>query len=464
MTPNKKATLKTYNKTFLKMLERGINDQMMFKNFFANFTIEEIDKKHHVSIGTTCSDSNLLMISKVFKNLINKALEDTFDSVCTFSFVSKLDENEKPKQTKTKVKKEIKTSTSTFGKGISPDMTFDNYVECYFNKQALKIAKYVVSGGKDYNPIFIFGKSGIGKTHLLYAISNEMISRTKKVKYIDANSFTREISYILQENDQVKIKEVRNEFNEADIVMFDDFQSYGFGNKRATLNLIFNILDDRINHKKIIVVCSDRPINSLKNMFEERLISRLSMGLQIELTEPRQQDLLKILNFMIKENKMSPSSWEKDAKHYIVQNHAANIRTMIGAINRLKFYNEDIKKTHSRYTLSIVNSILKDIQQSKETLVPDDIIEYVAKYYKVAKKDILGKSRKKDIVLARHISMWLIRSQIDISLEQIGTIFGNRDHSTVVNALNKIDEQVDRQEASLKMTLSQMSDELWRLK
>ncbi len=133
---------------------------------------------------------------------------------------------------------------------VDKTKTFDNYVEGNFNKEAIRIAKLIVDGEEDYNPIFIYGKSGIGKTHLLNAICNEFLKKDVTVKYINANSFTRDISYFLQENDQRKLKQIRNHFDNADIVMFDDFQSYGIGNKKATIELIFNILEQQDKPKK----------------------------------------------------------------------------------------------------------------------------------------------------------------------------------------------------------------------
>lgn len=458
---NKKSLLETYTKNFLEVLISEVNDPMMFKNFFSNFEIVNYENANglmHVTISTTISSSSIIAISNMFSSSIAKALEETFDQKCSFSFI----EREKPE---IKRKKETKNQIiNNLNKDIRSDLTFDNYVECDFNKEAIKVANYLIEGGKEYVPIFIFGKSGLGKTHLVQAISNKLIENNYSVKYVNANAMSRDISYLLQENNQKKLKTIVDEFNNTDIVIFDDFQIYGIGNKKATINFIFSILDYRINEKKITIVCSDRPIYSLKNMFNARLIGRLSVGYQLEIKEPQQTDLLKILNFMIKNENLSPDLWDKDAKQYIIRNFSNSIRTLIGAITRLKFYKKEIDKTNSEYTLTIVSSILSDIQQYKEKLTPDTIIEYVAKYYKVSKKEILGKGRQKDVVLARHIAIYLIRSQINISLEQIGKIFGNRDHSTIINAIKKIDKEAETPETSLKRTLNQISDDLYRNK
>lgn len=452
----KSLALQTYTNTFLEILQNEIGDQLTFKTFFNDFRITNIDGSH-ITIAVSHAFISRPIVFEMYKPSIQKALDETFDFDCTFDF------EDASEIQKTKKKATVKNPEVEF-QDIKKEATFDNYVECDFNKEAIKIAKYIIDGGNDYVPVFIFGKSGLGKTHLIHAICNELIKKGEKVKYINANSFSRDISLILQENDQKKLKKIRDEFDEADAVMFDDFQSYGIGNKKATLNLIFNILDYRIEQKKTTIICSDRPIYSLKNMFDARLITRLSIGFQSEIREPQYNDLLKILDYMIEEQNLEPSLWEKDAKQYIIRNHANSIRSLIGAINRLRWYNKDIIKTNSKYTLSVVNSILKNIQEDKKDITPDMVIDYVAKYYKISKRDILGKSRKKDVVLARHIAMWLIRSIIDISLEQIGKMFSNRDHSTVINAINKIDKESEESDTALKRTISQITDELYRNK
>lgn len=186
------------------------------------------------------------------------------------------------------------------------------------------------------------------------------------------------------------------------------------------------------------------------------------MGLQLSIDEPQKADLLKILDYMIDINKMTPELWEDDAKNFIVKNYANSIRSLIGAVNRLRFYNSEIVKTNSRYTLAIVNSILKDIQQVKEKVTPDVIIEYVAKYYKLSRSEILGKSRRKDVVLARHIAIWIVKKQLDLSLEQIGRFFGNRDHSTIINAVRKIEKETEQSDITFKRTISEISNEIFK--
>nr|WP_307907843.1 DnaA/Hda family protein [Mycoplasmopsis bovis] len=221
---------------------------MLYKNFFANFEIKDISKIGHITIGTTNITPNSQYVIKAYESSIQKSLDETFERKCTFSFV--LLDSAIKKKIKRERKEEAIENIELSNREVDKTKTFDNYVEGNFNKEAIRIAKLIVDGEEDYNPIFIYGKSGIGKTHLLNAICNEFLKKDVTVKYINANSFTRDISYFLQENDQRKLKQIRNHFDNADIVMFDDFQSYGIGNKKATIELIFNILEQQDKPKK----------------------------------------------------------------------------------------------------------------------------------------------------------------------------------------------------------------------
>ncbi|ADV34013.1 chromosomal replication initiator protein DnaA (plasmid) [Mesomycoplasma conjunctivae] len=459
-------TMKANTLTFLKSLSSDVNDQMLFKNFISNFTIVGIDQNNHVKIQTWLQKPSLEILIKMLDGNILKALEETFERECTYEFVH----IPKPivKLTKASSNKTISSKTIEeevkLGVDLNKELTFDNYVESDFNKDAIKLANYLVKGGKEYNPIFIYAKSGLGKTHLLHAIGNKLQEQGKVVKYINPSIYARDISFYLQENDQAKLKKIKDEFDNADYLIFDDFQSYGVGNKKATIQTIYNILDYRLNTNKTTIFCSDKPINNLNAMFDERLISRLYMGLQLEIKIPQQSDLLRVLDYMLDINDMNPEAWEKEAKNFVTRNYSTSIRTLIGAITRLKFYKMEMARTNSKYTVAVVNSILKDMQQTKENITPDSIIEYVAKYYKIPKKEILGKSRQKDVVLARHIAIYVIRTQLEVPLEQIGHIFGNRDHSTIINAIRKIETESDMPDKTIKRTISMISDDIYKLK
>ncbi|WP_027120524.1 chromosomal replication initiator protein DnaA [Mycoplasmopsis lipofaciens] len=458
-TSEKNALLKSWTATFLNSINSDIPDRMLYKNFFSTLEIYDVDQNNHVTISTTLADSSILVLKNLFGTHISKALEDTFEKHCDYSFITIKEETQIKKNKKNSEKIEIENNL------IKKESTFSNYVKGNFNEEVIKIAQYIIAGGKEYNPIFIYAKSGLGKTHLLHAIANELLNKKETVKLINPITFARDISFLLQENDQKKLKTMKDEFDNVDILMFDDFQNYGLGNKKSTILTIYNILDNRIQNNKITIFCSDKPIFALSAMFDERLVSRLNMGLQLEIKQPEQNDLLKVLNFLLDINHLNPNNWEEDAKKFVTRNYSTSIRTLIGAITRIKFFSSEIKKrANSQYTLTVVHQILDTLQKNKENITPDSIIEYVSKYYKIPKKEVLGKTRKKEVVLARHIAIYIIRKQLDLSLDEIGRCFGNRDHSTILNAINKIEKDSDNPDNTLKRTISIISDDIYKLK
>lgn len=466
----KKIELKATTSTFLNSLAMDINDPMTFNNFFKSLFIVKIGNNNVVYITSDKLNSAIIdFINGYYKEVILKALKDTFEQTYDYKLVTnikEIDDLEKPITAKMLVK-----SVSTFKKqessSLNKDFTFDNYVESKFNESVIHLGKYIVDNSNsinDYKLIFIYSKSGLGKTHFLYAVGNELDKKGLVVKYINPDIFSREIASLLKENDQNKIKAIHETFHKADVVMFDDFQSYGIGNKKATVQTIFNILDYRITNNLLTIVCADKPINLLSNNFDLRIGTRLSQGLQLEIKTPDNNDWMKILDFILNQNDINPDNWEKEAKAFLTRNYSTSIRALLGAIKRVKFYGEFVKQTNSKYTLAVLNSIFKDIAQNKENITPESVIEHVAKYYKISRKEILGKSRNKDIVLARHIAIFIIRTQLEISLEQIGKIFGNRDHSTIINAIKKIEKEADEPDKSITKTITILSNNIYKVK
>ncbi|UUM19494.1 DnaA ATPase domain-containing protein [Mycoplasma sp. 1018B] len=343
-------------------------------------------------------------------------------------------------------------------------MTFNNYVVSDFNNEAINMAKIIINGRTDFNPIFIYGSSGLGKTHLLNAISNEFLNKNKTVKYINPNVFIREMSIILQENDQNKLLEIKNLLSKVDLLIFDDFQSLAIGNKRKTINSIYSILDTRKTENKITIVASDKSLELLSNSFEDRLITRLSEGLQIEIKKPNQKDLYKVTEFLIDDLKMNHNNWDDEAIKFITRNFSSDIRKIIGALKKVLFHKETIDKDlNSKYTLITVKNILSTIQKNKKNITPETIIEYVSKYYKISKKEIIGKNRKKEVLLARNIAIYIIKAELELSFEKIGSIFGNRDHSTIINSIKKINEEINSKDPNLKQTISEINNDIYRL-
>lgn len=464
----KKIEFKAATSTFLDSISMDINDPMTFKTFFENLSIYKIGLNNIVYITSDkLTDIMINFINQQYKQVILKALKDTFEQAYDYKLIMNIDEIEEKTPSFKMLTKQNASLKKQESSSLNKDFTFENYVESKFNESVVKLGKYIIENAgqqNEYNLIFIYSKSGLGKTHFLYAVGNKLNKKGLVVKYINPDIFSRDISSLLKENNQAKIKAIHEVFHRADVVMFDDFQNYGIGNKKATVQTIFNILDYRITNNLLTLICADKPSNSLSNSFDARISTRLSQGLQLEIKTPDNNDWNKILDFILDNNDIDPNNWENEAKSFLTRNYTSSIRALLGAVKRVKFYGEFIKQTNTKYTLAVMNSIFKDIQQNKENITPESIIEHVCKYYKINKKEVLGKGRNKNVVLARHIAIFIVRTQLEISLEQIGKIFGNRDHSTIINAIKKIEKEIEEPDKSISKAISLLNNDIYKVK
>ncbi|MCT4469566.1 DnaA ATPase domain-containing protein [Mycoplasma sp. HS2188] len=456
------------NKTFSENLNNIVDDKMILKSFFTRVKIYDIENDEVVMITDLKGDS-LNFLRRDYKEKIIKALSETFDRKVTFRFdiIEQKKETKKALNSETKENKndvfEIKNQTiftSKTNSQFKKEFSFENYVESDFNREVIKIGKLIADGNFLYTPVFISSKSGLGKTHWLNAVGLELEKKNISVIYLNPIDFVTEATMILQDNKQEKIKEWYQKYYSVDVLMFDDFQNYGQGNKKSTLAAINQIVDNRIISNKLTIFTSDKDSRLLNTMFDQRLLTRITAGLQLKINPMKQDDLIILLNHFLIRNQISPENWEDEAKKFMARNFLDSIRKLIGAVNMLNYYKNDIEtKSNSKYTYAIVKKILSEISNNKD-VTPDSVIEHVAKYYKIHKKDILGKSRKKEFVIARHIAMFIIRDELKFSLIKIGEIFGNRDHSTVVNAVKKVEFQKERGDMSYERALSDISDEI----
>lgn len=467
---SQKIQLESCTTLFLKSLNLDINDPKIFDIFLKELKIVKIGKNNIVYIYSNLSDASIKYLETVYDQTFSKALTETLGKAYNYKIINDLKmidllENTTTQKQIIKTAISLKKNKSSF---LNEKFTFNNYVKSNFNEKIIQVGKHIINSvdsiNDDYNLIFIYASTGLGKTHFLHALGNELSKKNKIVKYVNPDIYSRDIAYFLKENDQTKLKLIRDNFCSADVVMFDDFQSYGIGNKKATVHSIFNILDYRMNNNLLTIICADQNLAKLNNIFDSRIISRLSQALQLEIEQPDNNDWLKILDFILKENGISPEKWENEAKLFLTRNYSTSIRALLGAVTTVKFHGDFVNKTNSKYTVAILNSIFKDIIQNKENITPTSIIEHVAKYYKLTKKDLLGNSRKQEIVLARDIAIFIIRTHLDLTFQNIGKIFGNRDHSTIINSIKKIEKETINSNKPINKILSILSNEIYKIK
>ncbi|KRK64128.1 chromosomal replication initiation protein [Companilactobacillus tucceti DSM 20183] len=335
---------------------------------------------------------------------------------------------------------------------LNPKYTFDSFITGSGNQMAHAAALAVAEEpGVIYNPLFIYGGVGLGKTHLMQAIGHQMIKLepAAKVKYITSETFTNDFINSIQTRTQ---DEFRQEYRNVDLLLIDDIQF--FAEKEGTQEEFFHTFNELYANSKQIVMTSDRLPNEIPKL-QERLVSRFRWGLPVDITAPDLETRIAILRNKAKaENLEIPD----DTLSYIAEQVDTNVRELEGALLRVQAYStmnkEDITK-------SIAADALKSLKLNNEQngLTINKIQSRVAKYYRVSVNDLKGKKRVKTIVVPRQIAMYLARELTDKSLPQIGMEFGGKDHTTVMHSCDKISELVAKDD-EIKRAVNELKDEL----
>ncbi len=398
-----------------------------------------------VSIGTPNGFSRE-WLSKKYHGEILKALQEASPEIKKVEYVvsSKLQtEPEAPKAVANKQQISIEELQLNPRTGLNNRYTFEDFVVASFNEMAFAAAQGVANNpGHSYNPLFIYGGVGLGKTHLLQAIGNKLDEEEEmKIKYISADKLVSQIVNSIRERN---IESLKEEFRKLDVLIVDDIQF--IAGKEKTQEEFFHIFNALYEKNSQIILSSDRRPNSIPTL-EDRLKSRFEGGMVTDISRPDFESRRAILDNKAKEWKLDI---ESDVLDYVATNIQNNIRELEGALKRLGAYQE-LKK--SRLDLAAAKECLSDLtrKQSKST-TPQKIISSVAAYYNLESKELLSSTRKKDVAYPRQVAMYLLRRDLKKSYISIGELFGGRDHTTVMYACTKIKEEVTKD--------GQLSDEI----
>ena len=298
---------------------------------------------------------------------------------------------------------------------------------------ALAAAQTVAeSPGLSYNPLFIYGGSGLGKTHLLHAIGNWMVQTrpSSRVLYVTTETFFNDFVESIRLKTQLALK--RN-YRECDVLLVDDIQF--IQNKDALQEELFHTYNTLHSAGKQIVLTSDRPPKSIEKL-EDRLRSRLLSGLVAEIEAPDLETRMAILRAKAQFERIDLPD---DVSDFIATNVRDNIRELEGALTRVAAF---ASLTGEPISLSLAVQVLPDIGSEPALITPDMILIAVADTYGLTVEELIGPRRARPLVTARHVAMYLIRSLTDYSYPSIGKVFGGRDHSTVISAVDKITAQM----------------------
>ncbi|HET7181623.1 MAG TPA: chromosomal replication initiator protein DnaA [Candidatus Limnocylindrales bacterium] len=314
---------------------------------------------------------------------------------------------------------------------INPRYTFSNFIVGSANRLAHAASLSVAERpGHAYNPLFLYGGVGLGKTHLMHAIGNQVMAKfpRKRVVYATSEKFTNEFITSIQ---QGKIDEFRNRYRRIDLLLIDDIQF--IADKERTQEEFFHTFNAIHEDGKQIVLSSDRPPKAILTL-EERLRSRFEWGLIADLTAPDLETRIAILRAKAEEGAVPISS---DVIEFIARKVVSNIRELEGALNRIVAY---ASMGAMPISIELAQAVLSNVlyNPKKRQITPERIAKAVSEYYGVALEQLRGQKRDKAIVVPRQIAMFLMREETDVSLLRIGAELGNRDHSTVLHACDKI--------------------------
>ena len=344
-------------------------------------------------------------------------------------------------------------SSSTFDTRLNPKYTFDTFVTGGSNRLAHAAAFAVAEApAKAYNPLFIFGNSGLGKTHLLHAIGHYALHLYPriKVRYVSSEEFTNDFINAIQNN---RTAEFQATYRDIDVLLIDDIQF--LQGKDQTQEAFFHTFNSLHDHNKQVVITSDLPPKQLTG-FEDRMLSRFEWGLKTDVQAPELETRIAILRKKAENDKLRVPD---EVLEYIASRVSANVRELEGNLLRVNAF---AALNRQKVDLQLTQTVLKDLVSLGEDSVisPLEIINAVASYYKITPDDIYGQSRIQAIALARQIAMYICREQTNLSLPKIGALFGNRDHTTVMYAQKKIAEYMSER----RYVYNQVTEIIGRIK
>lgn len=334
----------------------------------------------------------------------------------------------------------LKTISSKYLKNTLKDnYLFSNFIVGKSNVQAhISSLSCATNPGELYNPLFIYGDSGLGKTHLLNAIGNSIksIYPDKKVGLMSGLDFVQCVFAASKSGDLDQFKE---ELYELDLLLIDDIQF--IAGKEKTHEIFFSVFNELVNNRKQVCITCDRLPSEIKGL-EDRIISRFYSGLNVNIEAPEFDTAFQIIKSKIEQRTDLDNYITDDVISFLATNFSQNVRTLEGALTRLIFYGINFANS-STIDLKIASEAFKgQIAEKVNEITPKMIIRRVSDYYGLTPAQIISKTRTKNIAVPRHIAMYLTRKILDLPFSKIGAEFGNRDHSTIMNACERVEQQI----------------------
>ena len=391
----------------------------------------EIDENSNMILAA----SSVSAKNQILRNFIDKITDCAFELCGTPLKIVVLDPNEEIEYLKNNKKEEIAVSTKEEKNPFIEEFTFDNFVVGKSNQFVYTAAQAVAQNpGSNFNPLFIYGNSGLGKTHLMHAIGNYIRNHNPKlkIKYVTCEQFTNSyINSLMSASKNKSIMEFRETYRNLDVLMIDDIHFLGRG--KEIQEEFFHTFNELYSSGKQIVMCSDRHPNEIATL-EERIRTRCLSGLIHDISQPDLETRIAILH---KKCQIEKYLVDEEAIDYIAEHVDSNVRELIGKLKEVYFLSKISGKSIS--TKEDAEEIFANQKEEiKNELTPDKVISVVCDYFDITKDDIVGKKKSKEIVEPRMIAIYLISELLSLPLVNIGKIFGGRDHTTIMHSRDKI--------------------------
>lgn len=427
----KNVTQMTYNTWFLPIRPLQLEDNTLKVELPSQFFWEWIDEHYNTLINKTISE--VIGPDARLSYIIDRNSDEDTESAIYHNDTNEIIVKQKPK---------VKHDFESY---LNPRYTFQNFITGEGNQLARAAAGAISDnpGGTSFNPFFVYGGVGLGKTHLIQAIGNEIVNKfpDKKVIYLSTDIFTVEFVESIQSN---RVNEFSNFYRGMDVLIIDDIQ-FLIG-KEKTQDLFFHIFNTLHQSRKQIILSSDKPPKNLKGL-DERLISRFQWGLTADIQPPELETRIAILRKKAEVYGMSVSS---EILEYIASNITSNIRELEGCLIKI-LANASLSSREITFELvkKTVNEIATDRKRNNINI--DSITKVVCDHFNIAENKIRDKTRKKEIVQARQLAMYLSKEMTNASLKTIGLHFGGRDHSTVIHACTSIENSKEKDKSLREM-------------
>ncbi len=403
-------------------------------------------------------------VTKSFSEEITNAFEQTIGREVTFEVISEEDaaklKKEKQEQVQLLPTEEL-IKQNPVNAGMKPEHTFKNFIVGNSNKFAYKASVAVAEAPGSFNPLFLYGESGVGKTHLMQAIGNYLLEKTdKKVLYISSETFVNDYIKLFRSNNKdkdnfEKIDDFKEKYRNVDVLIIDDIQL--LGNAPKGQEEFFHTFNELQSANKQIIIASDRPVDDL-NSIENRLLTRFSGGLTANISTPDYDLRVDIIKSKLAFNEVA-NDIPDDVIEYIANSFDSDIRKLGGAITRVLAYSSMFYQ--GKISLDIAVEALKDLLKDRSLYKNDvqRIQRTVCDYYKISIDEMKGKQKNSAVNFPRQVAIYLCRELTTESFPHIGSYFGGRNHSTIISAYQKIQKELETND-KLKTVIKDLKNKL----